>query len=57
VGPDSTVLQAGSSHRNKYEALPLNVSGHAVDAALKIRDRSIVKNAISAENFSDKKLY
>jgi hypothetical protein len=37
VGPDSIVLQAGSSHKDKYEAMPLNVTGHSTVAVLNIK--------------------
>ena len=40
VGPDSIVVQAGSAHKDKYEALPLNVTGHSVVAILNIKHLS-----------------
>lgn len=40
IGTDSIVVQAGSSYKDKYEALPLNISGHSVDAVLNIRNPS-----------------
>ena len=32
------MLQAGTSHRDKYVAAPLNVTGHAVEAVLVIKN-------------------